>query len=206
MRKLQFLNFLTIIALLHAQTISAYNLQGSYLNLDEQQVPYSNFEGKFLLVEAFATWCPHCQDEHEDLEQLWQNYNNSVQILSLSVASDDTLATVREFLIEYPTPWSIGLDIDGNFKNNYDISGFPTLLFFNSQGEVLSCHVGERSFADLSSDVDNIIIDEDAYKKDHDTSCELDPFVRFVQSPLFLILAFVGLTMIIFLVKKKITK
>lgn len=203
MQNFRFLSLLTIIILVQSQGVSAYGLQGSYLDMNEQQVPFSNFEGKLLLVEAFATWCSHCQDEHEELGKLWEKYSDSLQILSLSVASDDTLTTVRDYLLGYPSNWDVGLDIDDNFKNNYGISGFPALLFFDNQGEVLSCHLGERSFEDLSSDVEGIIADTDAYVNSHDTSCELDPFVQFFQSPFFIILVFLGLTLIILLIKKK---
>ena len=111
MQKYHFLTFLTIIILSQAQMTNAYSLQGSYLNMDEQEVPFTDFEGELLLVEAFATWCSHCQDEHEELDKLWKKYNNSLQILSLSVASDDTLTTVRDYLVDYPTSWAVGLDI-----------------------------------------------------------------------------------------------
>lgn len=205
MQKYHFLCLLTVIILVQSQGVSAYGLQGSFLDMNEQQVPFTNFEGKLLLIEAFATWCSHCQDEHEELYKLWEKYNDSLQILSLSVASDDTLTTVRDYLLDYPSNWDVGLDIDDNFKNTYGISGFPALLFFGNQGEVLSCHLGERSFEDLSSDVENIMADTDAYMKEHDTSCELDPYVQFLQSPLFIILVFLGLTLIILLIRKKLS-
>ncbi|MHA2097622.1 MAG: TlpA family protein disulfide reductase [Candidatus Kariarchaeaceae archaeon] len=193
---------IAIILSLNVIPVQGYSIEGSYLNTDATITPYSSFEGKILLVEAFATWCSHCQDEHKELDKLWDEKNDSIEILSLAVASDDNLGTVENYLQDYPTRWDVGVDINGTFKSEYKIPGFPALLFFDSEGSILSCHIGERSFNDLSSDVNNIMDNPEDYRNNRESSCELDPLTQFLQSPVFIVLVFLGLAVVIYVIRK----
>lgn len=62
--------------------VKAYNLDGSYTNLDGDEVEFSTFQGKPLLVEAFSTVCDHCLDQHPVMVELNDKYSSLLSMNS----------------------------------------------------------------------------------------------------------------------------
>lgn len=202
MKKIQIFTLLILLIILNSSSTNAYSIAGSYTDTSNLEEPFSKYEGKVLLVEAFATGCSHCQSEHKELVKLWDKYNGTINLLSLSVSEDDSLDKIKEYLVKYPSSWDMGFDQDFDFRNKYGIKAFPSLLLFTVDGEVASCHVGERSFSDLSSDVDSLISDSKKFIEKKDSSCELDPLNQFLQSPLFVFLFLGALTLSVYTIIK----
>ncbi|OLS26285.1 MAG: Thiol-disulfide oxidoreductase ResA [Candidatus Heimdallarchaeota archaeon LC_2] len=206
MKKNHFFTLILVILFFNSSPTKAYSITGLYQDANNVLQPFSKYEGKLLLVEGFATDCPHCQDEHKELDQLWESYDGTINLLSLSVSSDDTLEKINDYLVKYPTPWDIGRDIEFSFRDKYGIQAFPSLLLFTETGEIASCHVGERSFADLSSDIDSLMADPVGYLKNRDSSCELDQFTQFLRSPLAFLLFLGVLTLSIYKIIQRMKK
>lgn len=161
MKRLAIISMILLIAPVFGQ--GTYGIPLQYVDTSGTLESFQQFQGKPLVVEAFATWCPHCHNEHKELVKLWDAMNNSINMLSLAVASDDNLKTIANYLVDYPSPWSVGWDQGGNFTDYYSVDAFPTIILFDTQGNFASCNVGERSFDTLSKDVNNLISDPQAY-------------------------------------------
>ncbi|MHA2249928.1 MAG: TlpA family protein disulfide reductase, partial [Candidatus Kariarchaeaceae archaeon] len=131
-----------ILSLLLAITpVQGYGISTTYTNLDEEQESFDIFEGKPVLIEAMATWCSHCQDEHEELEKLWNSDENTTfQMMTLSIDGEkDDLDTINDYLTDHPSPWVVGWDRDETFKQAYNIQATPTMILFDSDGEFINC-------------------------------------------------------------------
>ncbi len=202
MKKIELLTILIFLLLVNSSSTKAYSIIGSYTDTNNTQEPFSKYEGKLLLVEAFATGCSHCQNEHKELVKLWDSYNATINLLSLSVSNADSLDKIKDYLVKYPASWDIGFDKDFDFRDKYGVEAFPSLLLFTEDGEVASCHVGERSFSDLSSDIDSYISDPELYIEKRDSSCKLDKLTQFLQSPLFIFLLLGVLTLSVYTIIK----
>jgi thiol-disulfide isomerase/thioredoxin len=153
--------------------VNGYGITGQFTNLDGEQEDFDMFEGKPVLIEAFATWCSHCQNEHGELTQLWDTDKNSTfQMMSLSVdANKDSISTVQEYLEDYPTPWIVGWDDNEDFRQAYNIQAYPTMLLFDAGGDLVNCWVGEKSADSLQSEIYSFIADPNQYKSDNEGKC-----------------------------------
>ncbi len=142
---------------------SAYNIKLTYLDLSGNTHSFAEFEGKWLFVEVFRHDCPHCINQHPDLQQLYDlrvDVNNSkMEMLSLAVSSD-TVEEIQTFLNDHPTPWNIGRDPQNSFSNTYGITGTPTMILFDTKGNAAKSWVGETPLSTLLTDIDPFLSGE----------------------------------------------
>jgi len=113
----------------------------SLTTLDNRTIRLSDLRGRPVLLNFWATWCPHCQGENAARQAIHQRYGDQVTVLGVNVAepADLVASSVSQCGITYP----ILLDPDGDVGNRlYRVQGFPATLFITSDGVVSARHVG----------------------------------------------------------------
>jgi thiol-disulfide isomerase/thioredoxin len=111
---------------------------------------------KPVLLEVFATWCPHCQRETAVIDRLFRNYRGRVAFLGVSgsdTAMDgtstssqlDVLQWRQRFNAEYPVAYDPLL----NVAKLYLQGGFPTMAVIGRDKRVLYLSSGEISYGEL---------------------------------------------------------
>ena len=81
-------------------------------NLNGQTVSLSDFDGKVVMIEFWATWCPPCRESAPEMEALYQRFNDrSFVLLSISIdEGGDAVEKVRAFANEYNLSYPILMD------------------------------------------------------------------------------------------------
>jgi thiol-disulfide isomerase/thioredoxin len=112
-----------------------------------QAVRLSDFQGRKLVINLWATWCPPCRREMPVL-QAAQQANQEVVFLFVNQA--ESPGAVATFLAAQ------GLHLDnvlfddrGELGQQVGSAGLPTTLFYNPDGSLLATHMGELSSASL---------------------------------------------------------
>lgn len=112
-----------------------------------------------IMLEIFATWCPHCQRETRTIEQLRQRFGDRLSIVAVTgsdTASDrqsaetagDVRAFAQHFGIDYPVAYDPGLAV----AKRYLQGGFPTIIFVDRSKRISSIESGEIDLARLSAE------------------------------------------------------
>ena len=124
----------------------------SLLDLENKSVSLSDYQGKYVLLNAWATWCPPCRAEMPDLNEFHQAYQDKgFEILAINAGeSRDTAAAFSEAL---GLDFKILLDSDGTVLTGLGISGFPTSILVDPQGKVAMIHIGMIFPEDLNNKV-----------------------------------------------------
>lgn len=102
----------------------------------------SDYRGKILLINFWATWCPPCRAEIPDFIEVYAaEKNNGLALLGLSVddlSASELLTFVRRFKINYPIALATP-EIIRQFQPGQYI---PTTIFIDKNGQIRHKHVG----------------------------------------------------------------
>lgn len=93
----------------------------------------SNYRGKVVLVNLWATWCPPCIEEMPVLDQLAKDYADKGLVV-IGIAGDDDTQAVRDFLAKSPVKFEVLFDPGGAIGTRYGITGYPETFFVDRQG------------------------------------------------------------------------
>lgn len=113
----------------------------------------SDYKGKVVFLNFWATWCPPCREEMPDIEALYNEYGqNQGEVIFLGVAnpkSKDNLNTkeveregVIAFLKENQYTFPVVFDETGEILAQYYISAFPTTFLINKEGNITGYAAG----------------------------------------------------------------
>ena len=104
----------------------------------------SEYKGKWVLVNFWATWCPPCLEEIPDLVALHDNKKNKLVVLGIAMDYRDpkeVLKFAEQQMISYPV--ILG---DQDVANQVGrLTGLPTTYLYNPQGKQVAYNVGALS-------------------------------------------------------------
>ena len=112
-------------------------------DLNGELVRLSDFRGKVVLLNFWATWCPPCRKEMPAMQQLYQAYKDKgLEIVAVSV---DTASTgeVRAFVEELGLTFPVLHDRDSLVSRLYSNPGVPSSYLIDPQGKVAYRVLGE---------------------------------------------------------------
>ena len=107
----------------------------------------SDFRGKPVIVNFWATWCPPCRKELPSMNRAWQQLKNQgVQMIAVDVGEDED--TIFGFLSDYPIDFLVLLDIDGSEVTRWPVKGVPTTFVLDPKGRIVYTAIGGREWDD----------------------------------------------------------
>jgi len=119
-------------------------------NLDGESINLSDYQGEFVLLNAWATWCPPCRAEMPDLNNFYlEHQDKNFEILAINAG--ETKETAASFANMLGLEFSILLDSDGKVLSGLGITGFPTSILIDPEGNVAMIHIGMIFPEDLNN-------------------------------------------------------
>jgi thiol-disulfide isomerase/thioredoxin len=112
-------------------------LQGDKQNL-------SQYKGKIIVLNFWATWCPPCREEMPELSQLQLEYKNR-NVVVLGIAEDE-LPLVKEYLLSSPVTYPIfiaeneGMNLGTDLGNDKGV--LPYTVIIGADGSVIDTFFG----------------------------------------------------------------
>ena len=92
-------------------------------------------EGKPLLVEFWATWCPPCRTSIPHLNEIHAKFKDR-GLLVVGV-SDEPNAVIKKFQKEVPMDYAVATDTGGRLNKEMEVNSIPTAFLVNKSGEIV---------------------------------------------------------------------
>jgi peroxiredoxin len=119
--------------------------------LDGEIVRLSDFAGKPILVNFWATWCGPCRAEFPDFQKAWLENTDDLVIIAINHTTADRAEQVDDFVAEMGATFPVVLDKDGQVAEVYQIRGLPTSIFIDRNGVVNEVFTGPINQAYIES-------------------------------------------------------
>jgi thiol-disulfide isomerase/thioredoxin len=108
------------------------------------------------LIEFFASWCPHCQKMAPIVDRSLQQVPVDFLLVGAARESDRRVKTFHQSFLPEPMPGAAVNDRDLEVTRNYGVSGYPTLVFVDGQGQISAVLTGEHSEQVVVSELEKI--------------------------------------------------
>ena len=114
------------------------------LDKDGNTVKLSDFYGKPILLNFWATWCPPCKAEMPDLQEAYETYGDEVcfVMVNLTDGSRDTVEVVKTFVADNGYTFPVYFDTQSSAAMAYGIYSIPTTFLIGADGELLKSKSG----------------------------------------------------------------
>jgi peroxiredoxin len=109
--------------------------------IGDKEFKLSDYRGKNVILNFWATWCGPCRFEVPSLKALHDKYNDGSTVI-VAVNSLDNPDSATSYASANGLNFIIPLDPRGAVSDLYDIRGMPTTFFINSRGVITSIKIG----------------------------------------------------------------
>jgi cytochrome c biogenesis protein CcmG, thiol:disulfide interchange protein DsbE len=117
-------------------------------------VRLSDFKGKVVFLNFWASWCPPCRAEARLLEQSWQSYKDQ-GVVFLGVDIQDTEGAARGFIRESGIIYPNGRDPQDRTAIDFGVYGIPETFFIDAQGRITYKHIGGLDWKTIAAKLDD---------------------------------------------------
>jgi thiol-disulfide isomerase/thioredoxin len=127
------------------------------LDYDSNEVKLSDFKGKPVVLNFWATWCFYCKEEMPDFNIAFEKYPD-VEFLMLNATDgyQETIESAKKYYENEGFDFNIYFDTNSQAVNNYGITGFPTTIFIDKDGYVVASAGGMIDLETLEKGIEMI--------------------------------------------------
>jgi peroxiredoxin len=127
----------------------------------------SDFRGRIVFLNLWATWCPPCRAEMPSMEALYRRLKDR-DFAMLAVAEDEGgVGVVRPFVEEMKLTFPVLIDPQASLSPRYGATGYPETFIIDREGRVVSHTIGPEDWntPEMLAYFDQLLSAPDAVQK-----------------------------------------
>ena len=116
-------------------------------DLEGKMTSLSDYKGKVIFLNFWATWCPPCREEMPSIQQLHEKLGNDQFVILAVAESSGTSEQIGKFMKENKYTFKVLNDVKREVAAKYQIIGVPTTFLIDKKGIIVDKYVGSRDWA-----------------------------------------------------------
>jgi peroxiredoxin len=121
-------------------------------NLNEKSVRLSDYRGKVVFLNFWATWCKPCREEMPSMEVLYKNFDrDGLVVLAVSIDRVTTKKDIPPFVSSMNLTFPVLVDSWGQTDKRYKLMGVPETYIIDQQGILREKIIGPRDWTVLDN-------------------------------------------------------
>jgi len=143
-------SFLNIQGVSAAQTLTEVKGKPAAANfkLEDQEgkfVQLTDYKGKVVIINFWATWCPPCRKEMPSMQRAWEKLQKEdIAMLGINVGEDSD--AIFAFTAEYPVDFPLLMDKTSSVSREWRVRGLPSTYVIDPQGRIIYQAIGGREW------------------------------------------------------------
>jgi len=114
-------------------------------DMDGELRTLADYQGKPLIINFWATWCPPCRAELPSMNRGWEKIKDEgIAMLAVNVGEDED--TIFMFMGNYPIEFDLLLDHSGEIVKQWPVKGLPTTFVLDPEGRIVYRAIGGREW------------------------------------------------------------
>ena len=111
------------------------NLSLSLTDIEQKPFNIVNYQGRVVLVNFWASWCPPCVHEMPSMARLKNHYSNQdFEILAVNLGEES--AEIKSFLKEHPVNFPVLLDPESKAVKEWQVFAYPSSYVIDKKGQI----------------------------------------------------------------------
>jgi cytochrome c biogenesis protein CcmG/thiol:disulfide interchange protein DsbE len=140
---------------------SKEDMDFTLMNADGKEISLSDYRGKPVVLNFWASWCPPCKEEMPNFDKLSNQYEATGEVVFLMVNLTDggreTMETAKAYLADNGFTLNVVFDENTVVANEFGISSIPTTYFIDADGSVQNIIIGALSESNLEMQVTKLL-------------------------------------------------
>lgn len=123
--------------------------------LDNKLFKLTDYKGKIVILNFWATWCPPCKAEMPDMQTFYDKHKDEgVEVIAVNLTSaEKSKEDVQKFIDEYKIEFTIPLDQTGAIGQQYEAYSIPSSFIIDRTGTIRQRVIGPMSYDWMASEV-----------------------------------------------------
>lgn len=111
----------------------------SFTDINNESKSLTDFTGKYVYIDVWATWCKPCKVEYTYLKKLEEHFSNEDKLQIISISTDSDIDKWKNYLTKHSAE---GIQLysgsNSDFVKFYDIGALPRFIFIDKEGRIIS--------------------------------------------------------------------
>ncbi len=124
--------------------------------LDGKFIRLSDYRGRYVLLDFWATWCGPCRAEMPGLKKLQEIYGNDKRFALIGLSLDDTMKAMGDFVKEQGLTWThghVGPSKKSPVPGRYGVRGIPRIVLIGPDGKIIKPNLTYEGARDALRDL-----------------------------------------------------